>query len=167
MLTKEKLAETFEGLARIFPGIPSYQQREGLRTQDKVIRTELARRIHEQIGRIDHLKAQLTDRAVLAPLADLDRLCRRLQRSADSIRFASYGYAGLFSRAPVDEAKLAELYDYDLTLGKNVEELAGAVDALQQRQEHSWQKGSFQDIGAVVERLEERIAGRESLFTSQ
>ena len=38
MLTKENLAEKFKGLTRVFPGIPSYQEREGLRTQDKLVR---------------------------------------------------------------------------------------------------------------------------------
>jgi len=38
MLTKEKVADIFKSIVRIFPGMPSYQEREGLRAQDKVIR---------------------------------------------------------------------------------------------------------------------------------
>jgi hypothetical protein len=165
MLTKEKVADIFKNIVRIFPGMPSYQEREGLRAQDKVIRTQLASRITEQVERIGEIKAELTNRAMLKPLANLDRLARKLMRLADTVRFASYGYGGLFAATPVDEQKLAELYDYDLSLHQEVEELAVAISALGQRQDNEWEKTSLDNIQQVVIRLEERITNRQSLFT--
>jgi len=165
MLTKEKVAEVFKGVARIFPGIPSYQEREGLRAQDKVIREQLAARITEQVGNLQQTMAELSNRVVLKPLANLDQLCRKLMRLSDTIRFASYGYAGLFSGTAVDEQKLAELYDYDLSLHQEVEELAVAVSTLQQRRDDQWGKESLGDFQRLVNRLDERISSRESVFT--
>lgn len=167
MLTKEKLAEKFKDIARLFPGIPSYQEREGLRNQDKAIRTQLAARIEVQTGHIADLMQDLTNRTRLKPLADLDRLGRKLHRLADTIRFANYGYAALFSGIPVDEAKLAELYDYDLSINRNVEELAVAVTALRQRSENEWDSGSLEDIRQTAGRLEDKINKRQSLFAGR
>lgn len=164
MLTKEKVAEIFSSVARIFPGIPSYQEREGLRAQDKIIREQLASRITEQVGNLHHVMAALTDRATIKPLADLDRLCRTLMKLSDTIRFAGYGYDGLFSGAPVDERRLAELYEYDLSLHQEVEELAVATSTLQQRRDSEWEKDSLGDFRQLVNRLEKRINDRKSIF---
>jgi hypothetical protein len=167
MLTKEKVAETIRSIARIFPGIPSYQEREGLRAQDKVIREQLASRIAEQAGNLQKIMAELTNRAILRPLANLDKLCRKLMRLSDTIRFASYGYAGLFAATAVDEQKLAELYDYDLSLHQEVEELAVAASTLQQRRDDEWQIDSLKEFEQLVNRLEERINSRKSVFTGR
>jgi hypothetical protein len=165
MLTKETVADIFESMVRIFPGIPSYLEREGLRAQDKVIRTQLASRITEQVKRVGEITTELTNRTILKPLANLERLARKLMRLADTIRYASYGYGGLFAAIPVDEQKLAELYAYDLSLHQEVEELAVAVSTLRQRQDDEWEKSSLDDIQQLVNRLEERITNRQTIFT--
>ena len=167
MLTKEKLAHAFKTVARIFPGIPSYQEREGLRAQDKIIREQLGSRITEQVGNLNQIMAVLTNKAILMPLGKLDQLSRKLMRLSDTIRFARYGYAGLFAASSVDEEKLAAVYEYDVSLHQNVEELAVAVSVLGQRRDEEWKTGSLENIENVVESLEDCITGRESVFTSQ
>ena len=165
MLTKEKIAEILKDVVRIFPGIPSYQEREGLRSQDKIIREQLASRIYQQVEHINEVQHTLTNKAILKPLAELDRYARQMMRLADSIRFASYGYAGLFAASSVDEHKLAELYEYDLSLHQEIEELAVAVSTLQQRQDDEWKKESMDDFRKAVRRLEERIYNRKAVFS--
>lgn len=164
MLTKEKLAEKFRALARIFPGIPSYQEREALRTQDRIIRASMAAALDRQVGIVDGIKRDFTNRAFLEPLAELDRLNRRLQRLADTLRFASYGYAGMFSAVSVDEEKLAELYDYDLALGEDLRQLARAVASLQQSNQQEWRPDLLAGVQKLADRLEEGLAGREALL---
>jgi hypothetical protein len=165
MLTKEKVASIFKNVVRIFPGIPSYQEREGLRTQDKIIREQLAARIEKQANHIREIQSKLTNRAILQPLAHLDRQARKIMRLADTIRFASYGYAGLFAGVKVDEQKLAQLYDYDLSLYREIEELAVAVGNLQQRQDNQWKTDSLDDFQQVINRLEEKLEKRKSIFS--
>ena len=165
MLTKEKVAAVLKSVARIFPGMPSYQEREGLRTQDKIIREQLAARIDEQVNRLQEIQSKLANKAVLQPMAHLDRQSRKIMRLADTVRFASYGYAGLFAGIKVDEQKLAQLYDYDLSLHQDIEELAVAVGNLQQRQDDQWKTDSLDDFQQAVNRLEERIAARKALFS--
>ena len=165
MLTKEKLAAVLKSVARIFPGMPSYQEREGLRTQDKIIREQLAARIEEQVNRLQEIQSKLANKAILQPMAHLDRQSRKIMRLADTIRFASYGYAGLFAGIKVDEQKLAQLYDYDLSLHQDIEELAVAVGNLQQRQDEQWKTDSLDDFQQAVNRLEERLTARKAVFS--
>jgi hypothetical protein len=165
MLTKEKVAAIFKSVVRIFPGMPSYQEREGLRTQDKIIREQLAARIIEQVSHLQEIQSKLTNKAIIKPLSHLDRHARKMMRLADTIRFASYGYAGLFAGVQVDEQKLAELYDYDLSLHQEIEELAVAVGNLKQRQDDEWKTDSLEDFQLAINRLEERLKNRQSIFT--
>ena len=165
MLTKEKVAAVLKSVARIFPGMPSYQEREGLRTQDKIIREQLAARIDEQVNRLQEIQSKLANKAVLQPMAHLDRQSRKIMRLADTVRFASYGYAGLFAGIKVDEQKLAQLYDYDLSLHQDIEELAVAVGNLQQRQDEQWKTDSLDDFQQAVNRLEERLTARKAVFS--
>jgi hypothetical protein len=88
-----------------------------------------------------------------------------MMRLADTIRFASYGYAGLFAGVKVDEQKLAQLYDYDLSLHQDIEELAVAIGNLQQRQDDQWKTDSLDDFQQVVKRLEERLEARKAIFS--
>jgi hypothetical protein len=164
MLTKERLTQTFRRLSRIFPGIPSYQDREALRTQDKVIRGGLAAQLDLQIARVDRLKGDLTSQGHLSPLAEFDRLTRRLQRLTDMIRFARYGYSGMNATNPIDEEKLAELYEYDLSLADTIQGLGAAIDALGRRSSDGWKEGALADVNQGIDRLEEKINGRENLF---
>jgi peptidoglycan hydrolase-like protein with peptidoglycan-binding domain len=164
MLTKEKVAAIFKSVVRIFPGMPSYQEREGLRTQDKIIREQLAARIDEQAKHIQEIQSKLTDKAILKPLSHLDRQARKIMRLADTIRFASYGYAGLFAGVKVDEQKLAQLYDYDLSLYQEIEELAVAVGNLMERQDDEWKTDSLADFQQAINRLEARLEKRKSIF---
>ena len=165
MLTKEKVAAIFRSVVSIFPGMPSYQEREGLRTQDKIIREQLAARITEQVKHIQEIHSRLTNKAILQPLGHLDRQVRKMMRLADTIRFASYGYAGLFAGIKVDEQKLAQLYDYDLSLHREIEELAVAVGNLQQRQDDEWKTASLEDFQQAINRLEESLERRKSIFS--
>ncbi len=164
MLTKEKVAAIFKSVVRIFPGMPSYQEREGLRTQDKIIREQLAARIGEQANHLREIQSMLTNKAILQPLSHLDRHARKIMRLADTIRFSSYGYGGLFAGVKVDEQKLAQLYDYDLSLHQEIEKLAVAVGNLKQRQDDDWKTDSLDDFQQTINRLEERLEKRKSIF---
>lgn len=164
MLTKERLAETMRRLSRIFPGIPSYQDREALRTQDRVIRGGLAAKLDLQIAQVDRLKGELTNQGLLGPLAECDRLTRRLQRLTDTIRFARYGYSGMNAANPINEAKLAELYEYDLSLAETIQGLGEAINAFGRRPTDGWKERVPPDVSEAVNRLEEKVNGRENLF---
>jgi hypothetical protein len=166
MLTKERLAETFRRISRIFPGIPSYQDREALRTQDKVIRGRLAAQLDLQIARVERLKGELTHQGDLDSLADLDRLGRRLQRLTDMIRFARYGYSGMNAAKPINEEKLANLYEYDLSLAGTIQGLGDGIETLVRRSSDGCKEGLPVEVNQAVDRLEDQINGRENIFNS-
>ncbi|MBN2033210.1 MAG: hypothetical protein JW836_08035 [Deltaproteobacteria bacterium] len=130
MVTKESLADKAAKAARIIPGIGSYQDKEKLRDLDKRLRTYLASLLGKERSRIDERKRFLAKEGKLDRLDDLDALTRKMHQLADTITFAAYGYAPLFSQAHVDRKKLEKLYLLDQGLEKEVSKLSEKVNTV-------------------------------------
>src|SRR5436190_1918086 len=62
---------------------------------------------------LDGFKRELLSGGKLDLLDDADRVVRKLQKAADQLRFASYGYAGFFDQVKIEEAELDKIYQYD------------------------------------------------------
>ena len=144
-----------EKLADKLPGLSGYQAREGRRDTDKRLREFLAGRLDRVKDRIEDAKLALTNAGNLQALNDVGLLQRRLQGVTDSIRFASYGYSGLFDQLKIREAELDQLYAYDL-------KMVDAVDALQKIVEDPAHTPS--DALAAVKALDDLVAERKHLW---
>ena len=117
-----------EKLADAIPGLSGYRGRDESRETDKRLREYLGTRIDRARGALDDLKLTLVNGGELAALNDVGLLGRQLQQLGDSIRFATYGYSGIFDQMKVREAELDALYQHDLKLVEAVEALDRAVE---------------------------------------
>jgi len=163
MVTKESLAGKAAKVARIIPGIASYQDKEKLRDIDKRLRTHIASILSQERARIEDLKSQLAKALKLDPLDDLDALTRRMHKLADTITFAAYGYASLFDQASVDKKRLEELYSYDQSLEDEISVIKGTVDNLLEASEQEF-PAKMREVELSLGKLEERLRGREELL---
>ena len=146
-----------EKLADKIPGVSGYQSREGRRDTDKRLREFIASRLDAVIGRVEDAKLALTNQSNLAALNEVGLLHRRLQGIRDGIRFATYGYSGLFDQAKVREAELDQLYAHDLKMME-------AVDALQKLVEDPAHTPA--DALAAAGVLDDLVAQRKHLWDS-
>lgn len=144
-----------EKLADKIPGLSGYQAREGRRDTDKRLREFVASRLDAVIGRVEDAKLALTNQGNLAALNEVGLLHRRLQGIRDRIRFATYGYSGLFDQEKVREAELDQIYAHDL---KVVE----SVDGLQKLVEDPAHTPA--DALAAVQALDDLVAQRKHLW---
>jgi hypothetical protein len=53
----------------------------------------------------------------------VDRASKKLDHVEQRVRYASYGYAGFFDVAKIEEPQLEAIYRFDLALTQKVEEL--------------------------------------------
>ena len=113
------------------PGLGDFIERNDRRAADKLLRETLARRVEEQHRRLGDLQQQMLSGQGLLLLDDMERAQTNMMTFADSIRTASYGYAGLFDKVKINEEELTRLYDYDNKLFENVQEIASALDTIQ------------------------------------
>jgi hypothetical protein len=127
---KAAWAERLERLARLVPGVSTYQDREGLRDTDKRVRTYLAELLGNVGKDLEPAQQRLVRERRLDQMPALERLGRQIATLADRVRFASYGFAGVFALHKIRERELAELHDCDARLLEEIPRLRAAILAV-------------------------------------
>ena len=160
MGTKEQLAKGLERLARYIPGIGSYQDKESLREGDKILRDTLAQRLDQARQAVEQVIEVLQRDGHLAHLDLLGRMERKLHHGADTIRFASRGYAGVFDTIKIGEKALEQLYAFDTALAESVtaiqETAAGLKGVSAEAIAGQALKPLEEQLNAFQDRVEER-----------
>jgi hypothetical protein len=119
-----------ERIAAKIPGIKGYLDRELRRDVDKMQRDWLA----EQVDRSRQaMQARIRDWSRSGNLDNLDvasSIDKALDRLANRIRHADYGYTGFFDPVKIREEELDRLYAFDLAMINTVESLADRIEIM-------------------------------------
>jgi len=150
-----------EKIASYIPGIAGYREREARRETDRRLREFLAARLDEGRASLNGLRNQATDAGRLSILDTIGRLDRTIQKSVSSLRYADYGFSGLFDQVKIREAELDQIYAYDAGLVGDVVALAEALKAAQAA---SSEGDALSDLAASAETLDLKIARRREIF---
>jgi hypothetical protein len=159
----EESKNWFERLAEHIPGYKGYKEKELRREADKTQRLYIAERLDSVRDKLDGLKLDIINRGELAKLDDVDVATRKLRTVTDRIRFADYGYAGLFDTTKVDEAVLDRLYEFDMQLTTGVAEMETLSAALSADSPSLMSDLGL--LGAKIEALDAQFSEREHLIT--
>jgi len=120
----------FERIAAKIPGIKGYLDRELRRDVDKMQRDWLA----EQVDRSRQaMQTVIRDWSRSGNLENLDlasSIDKALDRLANRIRHADYGYTGFFDPVKIREEELDRLYAFDLAMINTVESLADRIETM-------------------------------------
>lgn len=143
-----------ERLMERIPGFRGFQDRELRRDVDKLQREHMAGEVEGLKGRLRELAGRYTDAGQIGVLDRFERLDRRLERFAGSIRHADYGNAGLFDPVKIGETELARLYEFDLSLLDELSSLEQGVERVPPPGEG--------DAEARLDDLLERLRGAEA-----
>ncbi|MGD2104103.1 MAG: hypothetical protein PVJ55_03175 [Anaerolineae bacterium] len=128
----ESQRNALERLIDRIPGWSGYQERQKRRQADKLLRETLGTKLREQRQRLDAGQKELLSHGRLDLVDDVESAVTQLKTFTDRIRFASYGYAGLFDPVKIRENELNQLYAFDEALMDYVERLDTANDHLHQ-----------------------------------
>lgn len=119
-----------ERIAAKIPGIKGYLDRELRRDVDKMQRDWLA----EQVDRSRQaMQTVIRDWSRSGNLENLDlasSIDKALDRLANRIRHADYGYTGFFDPVKIREEELDRLYAFDLAMINTVESLADRIETM-------------------------------------
>ncbi len=164
MQDKKGLSDRAEALLAKIPGIRTYRDREHRRETDKNLRVFLASQLQEIKSVIQGISVEFSRQGQLDPLADLDRLSARIQQMADTIRYASYGFGGIFDLEKIREEKLERLYTFDLSLLDDISEIRGRVETIRgQASLEALRKGG-QEADQLLSGLEKKFRERSSFL---
>jgi hypothetical protein len=121
-----------EKLLDFIPGWKGYQERQNRRKADQLLRQLLADKLAGQRRKLDVAQKELINHGRIDLVDDLGSAATQLQTFIDRIRFASYGYSGLFDAAKVNQAELEQMYNFDAALVEYVERLEAATGRLRE-----------------------------------
>lgn len=119
-----------ERIAARIPGIKGYLDRELRREVDKMQRDWLAEQVDRARGSLNGTIREWSRAGSLAGLDLAATAEKALDRLANRIRHADYGYTGFFEAVKIRERELDALYEFDLGLIAMVDALAAQVEAL-------------------------------------
>jgi hypothetical protein len=148
-----------ERIASHIPGLAGYREREGRRETDRRIREFLAGRLDEGRAGLMTLRNQATDAGEFKALDVIGRVDRSLQKSVSSLRYADYGFSGVFDQLKIREAELDQICAYDSAL---VTEVVALADNL--RAATAGDGSTLIALAASAEQLDLKIARRREIF---
>lgn len=154
-----------EKIARLIPGYGGYKDKELRREADKLQRTHIAKRLSEARSNLESTNGKMTDKLFMDAVGISDRLLRRMEKLADKVRFASYGYGGFFDLVKVKEEELDKLYGFDASLLEDVDKIkakVGELGASLDTQARAKQK--LEELESLVGEIDRKIASRDDLI---
>lgn len=155
----------FRQLQARLPGFKGYLAKEARREADKMLRTDLGRRLDRQRSRLQQLGTKLAKKGEMDAVTSLEQVRMRLQTASDKIKTASYGYAGFFDAATVNEKELDALYDFDNSLMNEVEAIGTAVTTLTTADAGQPFDDALAAVGSGIEDLNAAWIKRQDVVT--
>ncbi|MBN1355097.1 hypothetical protein JXA40_02390 [bacterium] len=140
-----------ETIACAVPGVAGYLKKEKARDSDQRYRMFLTDRLAGIKTSLETLKRSRVDESVLEGLDRLERLCRKLDRAMDSLRYAARGYSGMFDGVKVREPELKRLEGYDHMLAGLISSIHIASGKLIAG------TGAFGDVRSGVQSMEDML----------
>ena len=173
-MNEEKTYEKVKGEMRLserilaeLPGFRGYKEKEIRRESDKMIRNHLYRKLNQAKEDLRRVFQKLSDYRRYEFLTDMDRLMARLDRIAEKINHASYGYTGFFDAVKVEEPDLDRMIKFDAELLDDVEEIVKASSAFKADIEASKfdaAKKHIEKVGGLIETLEKTFDERREVI---
>jgi hypothetical protein len=160
------LADHVEKWISWVPGVGTYRDREKRRETDKKIREHVAEQLQSVRGHLKRVMLDFSRNGKSDLLIDLDHLSGQIQQMSDTIRYASYGYGGIFDLDKIREEEIHRLCSFDLSLKEDAEKLQGKVEEITLVLSAADLKRKILETGAVVVSLQGKYRRRKD-FMSQ
>ena len=156
-----------ERISAFLPGFRGYKEKELRRESDRLIRNHLYLKLSAAKRDLKNISQKLADRRYLDVMTDIDRLNAKMDRIAEKVNHASYGYSGFFDAVKVKEDALDRMIDFDNQLMDEINSLGTEIDAFKTDLKGgvtSNLKTRIQSVTDKVESLEDTFDKREEII---
>jgi hypothetical protein len=120
--------DAFKKLVSKISGFKGYVERGDRRMADKLLRESVSKSFETQYQRLSSIERDLISNGDLAYVDDVEGVAIKIRQFIDRVRTAAYGYAGIFDAIKINEAELANVYQYDNYLLSLEDTVAHAID---------------------------------------
>ena len=133
----ENYQQSAESTLDRIPGYTGYKTKEQARDSDRLLRDEIARQLDQDATRVEALARTAANERNVSRVNELEAVVQGFRNVANIVRSLSYGYGGLFSDRPVDDAALAQLRLFDEGLLVKVTTLHTGVESIEAGDENA------------------------------
>jgi len=124
ILDKARAAQNLlERMVGAIPGFKGYRERDLRRDADKAQREHLAQQLETPKAKLNDIASRSARAGALDVMNDIETARKRLDKVIARVRYADRGYSGFFDAIKVDETMLGRVYQFDLDLLRDVEEV--------------------------------------------
>ncbi|MCW3995609.1 MAG: hypothetical protein NWE98_05610 [Candidatus Bathyarchaeota archaeon] len=156
-----------ERIAAALPGFRGYKEKELRRESDKLIRNHLYLKLSKDKDNVRTIAQKIADKRYLDILPDVDRLNAKMDRIAQKVNHASYGYSGFYDVVKIKEESLDRMIAYDNQLLDTVSALTSEIDALKAQLlggDYSNLKSKIQGVADKIEMFEDAFDKRAEVI---
>jgi len=160
----DKAKENMGTIERLLKGLPivrGYVDKELRREADYRLRQTIAGALESEKQRMYDLQKKLLKGGGLLYMDDLDSAVTQVQKLADRVKTASYGFAGLLDAVKIQEDQLDALHRFDVGLAARTYEVQEAVDGLSSAVEQKT------GIGDAIDSLTEKLGELNRLYDAR
>jgi hypothetical protein len=116
-----------ERLMLILPGFRGYKLREQRREADRIVRDYIYKALEHSRDDLMSCLQSLSDVKASELIEPMNRLVAKLDRVAEKVNRASYGYSGFFDSVKVEEPELDNMLTYDTQLMDSARKIGEAT----------------------------------------
>ncbi len=156
-----------ERIAAFIPGFRGYKEKEIRRESDRLFRNHLYQKLLTEKNDLREISQKIADRRYFDVMTDMDRLIAKMDRVAEKVNHASYGYSGFFDAVKIKEENLDNMIAFDNKLLDSINALTGQIDALKSDLaggNTSNLKNDVQNVTIKLESLEDEFDQRNEVI---
>ncbi len=156
-----------ERIAAALPGFRGYKEKELRRESDKLVRNNLYLKLTKDKDNIKSISQKIADKRYMDVLTDIDRLNAKMDRIAEKVNHASYGYSGFYDIVKIKEENLDRMITFDNQLLDEVNALTASIEDLKTQllsNNFANLKDKIQTITDKFELLEDTFDKREQVI---
>jgi len=149
-----------ERLMLILPGFRGYKLREQRREADRIVRDYIYKSLEHSRDDLTSCFQSLSDSKASELEEPMNRLIAKLDRVAEKVNRASYGYSGFFDSIKVEEAELDNMLAYDTQLMDSVKKIGDATTSFKT----DLSQGKLENARTTQQALDTSIGNLELAF---
>lgn len=165
MTTNKGFSERVENWLGVIPGIGTYRQRENLRETDHKLREYIFAQLQEMKYDLEKIILELAGQKKMDMLPNMEAAVAQLQKVADNIKFANYGYTGIFDLKKIREDELKKIYDFDLSLLEDINKMQALVEGLKKNGLGDKLLAKFADLQTSFQALDKKFRQRSNILS--
>jgi len=119
-----------ERLMLMLPGFRGYQAREQRREADRIVRSYIYDVLEHSRDDLMRCFQVLSDNKITELIEPINRTVAKVDRVAEKVNHASYGYSGFFDAIKIEQPELDNMLAYDTQLMDSARKFAEAATAL-------------------------------------